>query len=181
MTDQFMVTHSGVEIDPFDPHPDQIVFKDIAWALSNLARFTGHGPFYSVAQHSIIVASFLETELVAHDTLVAGLLHDAAEAYVGDMAAPLKSRMPAYQEVENRILRVIFQKFGVPYPASLLVEYADKMVLATERRDILTQGVTPWKVSNDYRPLDIRITPWNPHMSYFGFMQVGSLLGIPND
>ena len=81
-----MVTYTGKEFYPLDPNPADIDIKDIAHALSNCCRFAGHiKSFYSVAQHSVIVSELCEPE-----NALAGLLHDASEAYLSDIARPVK-------------------------------------------------------------------------------------------
>jgi len=76
---------------------------DIVHSLSLMNRFNGAALFpYSVAQHSLHVASLLPAEL-----RLEGLLHDAAEAYIGDMVSPLKQVMPEYKSVEARIAAVV--------------------------------------------------------------------------
>jgi 5'-deoxynucleotidase YfbR-like HD superfamily hydrolase len=79
-------TYQGGCFEPFNPHPDQIHIRDIAHALALTCRFTGHClDFYSVAQHSVMVS-----QIVSHKHALAGLLHDASEAYLTDVASPIK-------------------------------------------------------------------------------------------
>jgi len=72
-----------------------------------------------------------------------GLLHDAAEAYVGDMVSPLKKIMPEYKEVEARISRIDADVFGLSYPAPLEVKKADLAVLSAEREQVLHPSYGP--------------------------------------
>lgn len=98
-----METASGNEINILDPMPSAISIRDIAHALSNQCRFNGHvRHFYSVAEHSVLVSHLLE-ELHPHDkdTQLAGLLHDAAEAYMGDMISPMKFSLAALSNRGN--------------------------------------------------------------------------------
>jgi hypothetical protein len=89
----FIQTLSGRRVNPFDASPADIDPADIAQALSNLCRFGGHSrAFYSVAQHSVIVSDLLADTGAAPDAVLAALLHDAAEAYLGDLPHPLKHR-----------------------------------------------------------------------------------------
>ncbi|MFB5172848.1 HD family hydrolase [Erwinia amylovora] len=117
-----------------------ICIEDIAGALSNICRFTGHlTDFYSVAQHSVHVSYLVPAEYAFE-----ALLHDAAEAYCSDINSPLKSLLPDYRDIENRIETVIRRKFGLPPVISTPVKYADLIMLATERRDFDLDDGTPW-------------------------------------
>src|SRR5262245_19776822 len=93
-----------------DPQPDQISIRTIAKALSQINRFTGHTRWpYSVAQHSVLVLRLFEDlhPFAMRSKKVAALFHDAAEAYCGDIASPLKSLLPEYKAIERRILVAI--------------------------------------------------------------------------
>lgn len=119
-------TYFGTKIDLLDPRPEQININDIAWALSNLCRFVGHvKSFYSVAQHSILVSEMSGWSLE-------GLLHDATEAYLGDISSPLKSVLPEYKKIEANFHRVISQKFDlIPFVPNE-VHAADKKIVLEE-------------------------------------------------
>lgn len=104
-------TATGRTIDLLNPTLQQISIDDIGHALSNLCRFGGHTyPFYSVAQHSCLVAALAPPPLK-----LAALLHDASEAYLGDVIKPLKSLLGAtYTTLEDEFMQVIGDKFGIP-------------------------------------------------------------------
>ena len=130
-------TYTGVAFYPFDPRPSEIQIHDIAHALSMQCRFTGHvKEFYSVAQHSVLVALHCPQE----DRLWA-LLHDATEAYLADVARPVKQHavMEPYRTIENDLERMICQRFGLPLEKPSSVTVADKRMLATEKRDLAGQ------------------------------------------
>ena len=150
-------TFSGIAFDLLNPQPEMILLEDIVHSLALINRFNGAAIFpYSVAQHSLYVASLLPPELKLH-----GLLHDAAEAYVGDMVSPLKKIMSEYKEVEARISRVVADVFGLSYPEPLEVKKADLAVLAAEREQVLHPSYGPWY--KDFPlPAAIRIEamPW---------------------
>lgn len=127
--------YSGRVIDPLNPDPDQIVLEDIAHATSNQCRFSGHlREFYSVATHSVNVSFYVPQE----DALQA-LLHDATEAYLCDIPSPLKGDVfgSRYREFEGNLWSVIAKKFGVAEVITDAVHRADKILLATEVRDLL--------------------------------------------
>lgn len=126
-------TNSGRVFDLLRPHSDAVDIEDIAHALSNVARFTGHTDvFYSVAQHSVIVSLIVPP---AH--ALSALLHDATEAYLGDVSRPLKALLPDYRVIEKRVWQVIAKKFGLPAVLHPTVKHADQVALMTERRDLL--------------------------------------------
>ena len=132
MSDWFQ-TYTGKQFHPMDPTVDEIDICDIARGLSMIARFNGHTLFhYSVAQHSLLVS-----ENVPNAVRLEALLHDASEAYLGDMVRPLKRSMPEYRAAEDRLERVIAERFGLIYPWPAEVKEADNRALMTERRDCL--------------------------------------------
>lgn len=106
-------TFTGLFFDLANPTPEMVCIEDIAHALSYTYRFSGHlpRPGMTVAQHSIMVA-----ELLPYQCRFEGLLHDAPEAYIGDMPSPFKSMMPDFKLHENRIMQVICEKFGFNPP-----------------------------------------------------------------
>lgn len=133
-------TFSGIAFDLLNPQPEMILIEDIAHSLALINRFNGAAIFpYSVAQHSLYVACLLPPKLKLH-----GLLHDAAEAYVGDMVSPLKKIMPEYKEVEANISKVVADVFGLSYPEPLEVKKADLAVLSAEREQVLHPSYGPW-------------------------------------
>lgn len=136
-------TASGGRFFPVDPRPEDIDIREIAHALSMICRFNGHCMnFYSVAQHSVLVSRLVESEYA-----VAGLLHDAAEAYLGDVTRPLKAELRAYRALEERVEWVIAGKFDIDWndPQRVAnVKTADDWALAIERRDIMAPSPHEW-------------------------------------
>ncbi len=108
----FISTISHIRFDPTKPEWQDIEIEDIAHALSYITRANGHfNVFFSVARHSINCA--LEAKERGHSSRVQllCLLHDAAEAYIGDMTRPLKMKIPAFGEIEKEYQKIIFSKF----------------------------------------------------------------------
>jgi uncharacterized protein len=133
-------TYSGLRFDLADPKPEMFNIVDIAHALSQLCRFTGHTRFhYSVGQHSVVVASLLLER--SPEIALEGLMHDAAEAYIGDVSYPLKAlikrQSTVYKEITESIERVLADRFGLKYPWPLEIHEVDHMALAIERRDVM--------------------------------------------
>jgi uncharacterized protein len=147
-------TFSGIAFDLLNPMPEMILLEDIVHSLALINRFNGAAIFpYSVAQHLLYVASLLPAELKLH-----GLLHDAAEAYIGDMVSPLKKIMTEYKKVEAGIARVVANVFGLSYPEPVEVKKADFAVLSAERDQVLLTSYGPW-YKNFPHPAAIRIEP----------------------
>lgn len=129
-----MQTFTGKLIDLSKFSVDDVRLPDISHALAILNRFTGHSKTpYSVAQHSVMVSRICPPEHAMW-----GLLHDASEAYLGDIASPLKSMLPDYAVLEEKFQRVIAQAFHLPYPIPHEVKLADKRALMAEKRDLIT-------------------------------------------
>lgn len=145
-----IVTYTGKVFDFMDPRPEAICIEDIAHSLSHICRYGGHTPeHYSVAQHSCMVANLL----VPHgpDYALAGLLHDAHEAYIGDIVTPLKRLLPEIEDMEDAIDGAIQLALGVE---ELLVDVdwsivkeADKAAYVRERRFGLAMPVEGIQVS----------------------------------
>lgn len=134
----WIVTASGKRVDPLNIKPADIEIADICHALGNLCRFTGHSRrFYSVAEHCVRMVDWFFADADPH-TRLAALLHDAAEAYIGDIAKPLRDRVvftrtpaaerstrkvvlpyatrPAIglaERVEDEILNAVYERLGV--------------------------------------------------------------------
>ena len=126
----YMLTFTGKKFYPLVPNPDLIDIKDIAHALSNICRFTGHvSNFYSVAQHSVLVSKLCQPE-----NALQGLLHDASEAYLSDISRPVKytEKMEGYRKIEANLEKIIFLKYNLPYPMPKDVKWADDMLLLAE-------------------------------------------------
>ena len=171
-----IVTFSGKVIEPLNPDPAQIDIEDIAHSLSNQCRFTGHTKhFYSVAQHSVLVSHECD-----HKDALWGLLHDASEAYLSDIARPIKRYTAwgsGYGDVERKLEIAVAFSFGLqdndtPYeelgvmPAS--VKRADDLLLRTEMRDLMPPGVS------DTIPgemLGEELAYWTPKFAKMAFLQ----------
>lgn len=126
-------TATGVAFNPVEPKIDRINFDDIAISLSNNCRWGGHTEVpYTIAQHSIMVLVVLEHVMGRHVTPELqrqALMHDASEAYLLDMPAPIKNQMPEYKAIENRLQRAIAIRFGMHYPWAREIHLADKAAM----------------------------------------------------
>lgn len=140
--DPTILTKNGTYFDFTQPSESEIDIESIAHALSHICRFTGHTrQFYSVAQHSVMVSL-----IVPENLAMAGLLHDAAEAFIGDVAKPLKRLLPDYAAIEKNVEQAVFAHFSVgddPYHDD--VKRADLIMLLTEKRDLMT-ATDQWRI-----------------------------------
>jgi 5'-deoxynucleotidase YfbR-like HD superfamily hydrolase len=160
----YLQTVSGRWVNPFDPDPEQLDAGDIARALANQCRFGGHSrAFYSVAQHSVIVSQLVEGRGGDAEDAFAALMHDAGEAYLGDMPHPLKHRSPlgaAFREAERQLEAALREHFRIK-PDVAEIKRADRALLATERRAFSAE-TWHWPELEGVEPLDLELTAWPP-------------------
>lgn len=157
--DAWIQTYTGRRFTPLNPNPNAIVIEDIAHALSNICRFTGHcHSFYSVAQHCVLVSYICNQENALY-----GLLHDAPEAYCQDISSPIKRTeiFTAYRAMEDKLQQAICQRFNLPKEEPRDVKKADLMLLSTEARDLLLYHRSDWSL--DVHPLPFKIIPLQPN------------------
>lgn len=125
--------NNGSYFNFLEPESSSFTIYDIANALSKICRFTGQGDnFYSVAEHSIFVSY-----LVPEEFAMEALLHDASEAFIGDVSTPLKNLLPDYKVIEANIEREIFSRFNLTYPFPPCIKYADKQAFFLEKEQVM--------------------------------------------
>ncbi len=175
MESAFITTYTGLEFDYDDFKPDDIDIRDIAHSLSHLCRFCGHtNIFYSVAQHCLLVSEKIPG---GPEVKLAALLHDASEAYVGDLPGPLKKWLvlsyvmdvscsgddesvdidpvaESYVWLHDKILDAVYDKYGVVRPVTDVVRIYDAAAQQFEMQAFMAG--TP--VDSDGMLWD----PWDP-------------------
>jgi 5'-nucleotidase len=160
----YLQTVSGRWVNPFDPQPDQLDAGDIARALANQCRFGGHSRvFYSVAQHSVLVSELVEQRGGDAEDAFAALMHDATEAYLGDMPHPLKHRSPlgaAFKAAEMQLGQAIRARFRIK-PDVQEIKRVDSALLATERRAFSAEH-WHWPELDGVEPLELELEAWSP-------------------
>jgi 5'-deoxynucleotidase YfbR-like HD superfamily hydrolase len=162
--DGYIHTYTGKMFDPLNPDPELLDIRDIGHALSLQARFAGHTrDFYSVAEHSVRVSM-----ACGRNDALAGLMHDAAEAYLTDLPKPVKRSMMEFQLAEENLLIEIAKKFNFPYPLPASVKRADLLLLNTEARDLLS-GNVGWADKFNVQPGVIR--PLSPRAAESWFAE----------
>lgn len=166
MNNPYIYTNLGVRFHFFDLNPDEVHLEDIAHGLSHICRWVGQcDSFYSVAAHSLLVAE--KTRLLAgtsgdaDELVLAALLHDAAEAYLGDFSGPLKDLtcFSEYVALHDNILRMIYHKFGVTFPST------PKLVRAVDQASRLLENEALFR--DKHSPEDLGVDPtlyqlWTP-------------------
>ncbi|WP_264045620.1 metal-dependent phosphohydrolase [Methylobacterium flocculans] len=148
---------SGNYFDFLAPEESTFTIEDIATGLSNVCRFAGQcSRFYSVAQHSVIVSHHVPPAFA-----FAGLMHDAAEAFIGDVTKPLKDILPDYRALEERVERAVLGRFGLPHKMPPEVKEIDVVMLATEQKQLM-RNRDDWNYTRGRQALDIPIPPMGP-------------------
>jgi uncharacterized protein len=159
-------TFTGKKFRPLAPDPDLIDVRDIARGLSTQGRFGGHTrTYYSVAEHSVRVSLITP----AKDSLW-GLLHDASEAYLKDMASPIKYApgLEFYLEAEARLMAAVAVRFGLPAVEPHSVKRADAILLHTEARDLFPSGShVEWLDEGMAQPRRINPLEWRAAEQWF--------------
>lgn len=128
--DQWIGLLSGATMNYNKPEESKATLDDLASALSNICRFSGHLPcFYSVAQHLVNTS-----RIVAPEFAFDALMHDTAEAFTNDLPTPLKWSLPVFKELEVKIEAAMAKRFGFNYPYAPEVRLADTQMLLLEKK-----------------------------------------------
>jgi hypothetical protein len=180
MDQAVIVTYTGKEFDVLHPDPSLICLEDIAHALSQTCRFTGHtSRFYSVAEHSYHCSKLVA--ITEHQR--ACLLHDAAEAYLNDIASPVKQHLPEYNEFEENLICVIFNKYALYRiaPWDERIKDADKYMLRSEIHSLMPQHLPAFEGVFLERAVDefpVPVEGWYPEIAKKKFLQRAKELGL---
>jgi uncharacterized protein len=183
----YIHTAGGNKVYPFAMTPEQVDIQTIArhlacqsrWLGATQHRFLKNRISYSVAEHSVYVSDFVTRELGRPDLAFDALMHDAAEAYIGDMIRPLKYS-PAFhdvfKELEDRVERVISRKYGLTHPFPPEVKVADNAVCMAEWEQIVPRnpnerwGADVIKAGTIVKAAPIGIAMLHPYEAYELFM-----------
>ena len=133
-------TGMAVGFGPGEFRQEHVSIEDIARHLAQIARFGGAGRrFYSVLKHSLLVG-----RLVCEPWHRQALLHDSAEAYIGDHVSPLKQIVCDLKELEERFTRIVFESLGILWPSAAgwaIIHDADRRAFAAESRLVGPPGL----------------------------------------
>jgi len=121
-----VTTFCNKELDLISPDPSSICILDIAHHESLINRYNG------AVEHSVAYHSYLASLLVPESMALAVLLHDAAEAYVGDDVKQKKNIVRGSRELEDRLQQKICEKYGLAWPQPPIVKQADLAIYALE-------------------------------------------------
>ena len=148
-----------------DPRPEEVHIQDVAHALSYQCRYNGHArSFYSIAQHAVLVSQWMEEDGCSAGLCYAGLHHDSAEAYTGDIVSQIKFIVPEVRVLEERVEAAVFEALGVSDGPSIrrLVKEYDLIALSTEVRDLLSENLTEFSWGDLPPPRGETIIPFSP-------------------
>lgn len=171
---------SGRYLDLADPRPDQFTFGDIAGGLSKICRFGGQCEwFYSVAEHCYHCAAVAINDDMTPLQQAAVLMHDAAEAFLGDVVKPLKIMLPEYERIEHRMELVIGDKFGIDIADHRqAVKHIDRAMLIAERNGMFGIDNVVWSGEESVRPLYVRFELWEPQQAAAKFQAMARMIGV---
>jgi hypothetical protein len=179
--DMWIECHSGTRFTPLNPQPQDVKLIDIAHHLSRLNRYNGAIKLehYSVAEHSVVLALWLLKEYKDPFLAYQGLMHDATEAYIGDMVRPLKAFMPSFTEAEERLWIAIVQSCPLLLTSGTtldpLVVEADHRILVDERAQVMNPSNNDWGMG-DIIPLGANLHGWSPNVARNRFLDVAFML-----
>lgn len=169
---------SGSYFDFLEPKSDQFTLEDIAGALSKICRFGGQiDSFYSVAEHSIYCAQQAQDDGLPLGTQAALLLHDAAEAFCGDVVKPLKIMLSEYSVIETRVEAIIAEKFGIDFEGEKdSVRKIDHEMLIAERKALFSKDDVEWCGESQVRALHRVFYCWSPIKAEERFLRAARML-----
>ena len=157
----FIITHTGERFYPWHPEDCNISIIDIAYALSNVCRFGGHSSrYYSVAEHSVTLSRYLVNVGCGPDEKrnneLWALLHDAAEAYIGDTVTPVKKMIPEFEVLEQGILACVASTFSLSAKVPNTVTISDKQLMMDEAKALMP-SYNAFQEHCDASPLGVHI------------------------
>lgn len=168
----FMQVYNGTKFWPLSPKAEEVDIIDLAHSLSMQCRYNGHCKrFYSVAEHSVLIARWLLQES-GPEIALWGLLHDASEAYLADVPRPLKPHLSGYKTMEARVMTTVCDAYGLPYDMPAEVHEADTRIIADE---LVNMKPMDWHKNYD-NPLGVPMMYWTPEEAKEEFLNTFSNL-----
>ena len=163
-----MKTFTGQYINFQDISSNEFLIEDIAASLSKQCRYNGHtSDFYSVAEHSIYVAILVEHATRSKKEALHALLHDASEAYLGDISSPLKKFLPDYMKLERDFEIAIGEQFNIGTEITPVIKEFDHSIVEKEMNVLMN---TSYFVENLTNRL-ITINCWTSEFAELQFLK----------
>lgn len=174
--DHWISLLSGAKFNYNKPEESDVTIEDLASALSNICRYSGHLPrFYSVAQHLVNTSRIVKPEYA-----YTALMHDTAEAFTNDLPTPLKWALPIFKDLETSIESAMSKRFGFQFPYPPEIKEADSVMLILEKRHI-KEDTSVWpayekfekeliKHEDDYLDL-VNLDSWQPRRAKREFLE----------
>lgn len=174
----FITARSGKYFPFSNPTADDINPLDIASGLSKICRFGGQCRMhYSVAQHSLALADMVKEQPVLR---LYALLHDAAEAYIGDLPRPIKHQLPQFMELEQRIMAAVWDWAKLPPELPAEIKYMDTNCVRVEAMHLFNP-VPKWVYDYEHLPdYPGKYFVWKPH-SYWEMKYINELAHAVGD
>lgn len=174
MSYDYIGTFTNKKYHFLDPSVEEVCIEDIAQALSMNCRYSGHvKKFYSVAEHSVYISELILDKTGDYNKALAGLLHDASEAYLTDVPRPIKPFLSGYHQIETRAEKCIQEKFGV----GEMCEYGkhlDHHICGAEAKQLF-KSVPEW--ASDFEEIDVVVEGWTPETAKYVFLFMFKFLG----
>lgn len=169
---------AGHYLNLADPNPQCIEIQSIASALGKICRFGGHCPrFYSVAEHSVLATHVAIRDSVCNAACRAILMHDAVEAFIGDMVKPLKIMVPQFVEIEQRIESAIDTAFGLNFNEwRRTIKQYDRAMLKLEKTTMWPDDTEQWAGFSDVAMADTTLRFFNPDDATAMFLNLWNAL-----
>jgi hypothetical protein len=160
--DVWMELHSGTDFY-FTTNMQTLISKikveDVAHALSLICRYNGHSKrFYSVGEHTIVLAKYIERNGGTARECLTALCHDNSEYLIGDKVTPLKRLMPEFCVYEETLHEASARKFGTIWPHPNWIKEIDTRVLKDERAQIMRPSGNTWGIDK-LEALGVKLMP----------------------
>lgn len=168
-----LYTFCGSKMDLNNFDATGMTIEEIARGLGNLCRYNGQvKEFYSVAEHSVILSRYFQIQGEGLSLQRHALMHDAAEAFIGDIVYHLKAMMPDFKEMEGRILDSIYKEFNLQptEEEEKLLHEADRCICIDEMYHLMG-AIDPVVFKNGRQPLHVKPDAWPPAIAIDEFIK----------
>lgn len=163
-----------------NPTLESVDLVSIALSLSKICRYGGRCTrFYSVAEHCVLAYEMAHNDGVGDDCLRAILMHDAAEAYVGDLVKPIKVRLPEYCAIEDRVSRLIGERFGIDFAGfEQTIKVYDRTMLRVEKLFMWPDDENNWEGFDSLDVSGVKLFCWDCDVACSEFIRCANAVGL---